>query len=126
MGVVKDMMGAAIASSNPYASYFNAQAGAPMWAMPGKAFNAARGAVTGVGNAAVSAKNAASNAINKVRSFGKSGMGGQGDDGGSGEDPSTGAQPAQQGSAPGGQGNGGGSAIDTKTCLLYTSDAADE
>lgn len=115
MGVVKDMMGAAIASSNPYASYFNAQAGAPMWAMPGKAFNAARGAVTGVGNAAVSAKNAASNAINKVRSFGKSGMGGQGDDGGSGEDPSVGAQPAQQGSAPGGQGNGGGSAIDTKT-----------
>ena len=104
MGLGKDLIGSAIAAGNPYASYLNAQAGGPMWAMPGKAFNAAR-------NAFNSAENAASNTLNKVRSFGQGGSGG----GGGVLIDSSGDPSAQGGGSAGGQGGSGGAAIDSKT-----------
>ena len=110
MGLGKDLIGSAMAAGNPYASYLNAQAGGPMWAMPGKAFNAARGAVNATGNAIGSARDMASNALNKVRSFGQGGNGNSGSPADSNGDPS-----AQGGGSAGGQGGSGGAAIDSKT-----------
>lgn len=47
---IKSAIKTTIAASNPYAAYFEHQAGGPMWAIPGMMFNGARNAMNGVKN----------------------------------------------------------------------------